>query len=85
MGMSNESKFTPGPWSRWKSGNTVTNTDGDVMAVVYPDAGPRMDGNVHLIAAAPELYAALKAIVNGTGTEGELAQAERALAKADGR
>ena len=57
----NETKFTPGPWlfSSYKSGNSVIVIDGkefDVATVNYPNR----DANAHLIAAAPDLYEALK-------------------------
>jgi len=66
-----EIKFTPGPWlfSSYKSGTSVIVIDGkefDVATVSYPNR----DANAHLIAAAPELYEALKAVLEIETEEG---------------
>ena len=84
--------FTPGPWSVYH--NVRTNTD-------YVGIGPNDDGevvgiamalapeNARLIAAAPEMYEALKTAFCADDCDGshrinvELARA--ALAKAEGR
>jgi len=66
-----EIKFTPGPWlfSSYKSGTSVIVIDGkefDVATVSYPNR----DANAHLIAAAPELYEALEAVLKLDKEEG---------------
>jgi hypothetical protein len=76
--MSTETKWTPGPWS--VEGETVyalTDTGGQnrfwcsVQSVRRADEGEASDAevraNAHLIAAAPDLYAALAALMNEHG------------------
>lgn len=94
-----ETKFTPGPWHRSESDKwdiespdvadgsvicVVTDPDGDTSAL---DA--ECEANAHLIAAAPDLYVALDAIVTAIKEQdirfGPLTwDAEQALAKARG-
>lgn len=95
-------KHTPGPWSVSKYGddyNITYNTDGNWLATVYDDDDPfagRPEADAHLIAAAPELLEALKAIqlqalqssVNSAANEWgreALDLANAAIAKAEGR
>ncbi len=85
-------KFTPGPW-RW-NGNELTSQH---RQIIWPDFQPHHEGllatlkceshNRHLIAAAPELYAAVQRLAYFQGNEGYLDEAratERLLAKARG-
>ncbi len=72
--------FTPGPWSlesddngyaeafRRYAGADAIQVSGDHWTVaVALDDGPPGQANAHLIAAAPELYEALKAITDCYG------------------
>lgn len=66
--MSNDSKqaFTPGPWSfdsDWYRIPTILGANGKIVASVEKDkreATPERAANARLIAAAPEMYEALK-------------------------
>lgn len=62
-------KWTPGPWAvEYKHGTTRLVAGGEVTMcdeTYYPWA-PENDADWHLIAAAPELYEALKAMVYET-------------------
>lgn len=63
-----DTKFTAGPWSEISESGFVRNMDGHPVASVYgddPECHPddRMWANANLIAAAPELYEALKMFV----------------------
>ena len=82
------SKHTPGPWTadynkpydQW----WVSQFDGN------PVATTKQEPNAHLIAAAPDLLAALKEIVAGisVGTNPDhpwIKEARAAIAKAEGR
>ncbi len=93
---------TPGPWRFYQDGpsvepnwHIVTNDDRmRLLANIYIEPGNRMDlANAHLIAAAPDLLAALKRLtqaVEYTGSlRGELGsaiviEACNAIAKAEG-
>ncbi len=95
-----ETKFTPGPWrvrahTSQPNDRVVVDTFGGSVACVYRDMGenePPREANAHLIAAAPDLYAALEALHRATailpasmdepGSPQALARA--ALAKARG-
>lgn len=65
-----ETKFTPGPWyaempmSRWRvrtvNGNAYIMEGGGL----YTHADVRREADAHLIAAAPDLYAALDGMVS---------------------
>ena len=89
--MSDELRFTPGPWrhhgrTTGEYSNTVEDKQGRSIADVlrWNDwmTGP---GNAKLIAAAPDLYYALAAIVaDGVFDNGWRQIAEVALAKARG-
>lgn len=79
-------KFTPGPW-RYNiatNGEIVSiNERGPDTTVVEADAAN--PHNAHLIAAAPDLYAALKEIMDGRAMDSDLReQCRSALAKARG-
>ncbi len=96
-----ENNWTPGPWkyrdgkekyakgSQWHYGFLICSTDGEQIA----QTSGRYDGtdepNARLIAAAPELYEALKNMLDkyGCGTAlkcPDCDQARAALAKAEG-
>lgn len=89
--------FTPGPW--FEHSHRQIGPKGGVVAEIWSavgtssdDAIAQADANVHLIAAAPELYDALRAalvVVSGLNADGYFNQAEReiraALALAEGR
>lgn len=59
------SGFTKGPWVVFDSeyGNFVTCSRG---YPVHTDSRPNEGGNLHLIAAAPDMYEALKAFIRVT-------------------
>lgn len=65
----NEPKFTPGPWEAtgrrgddWESVVYLTNKPGNEVCQVFHEEGneDECEANTHLIAAALDLYAALK-------------------------
>lgn len=64
--MSAAPKFTPGPWVAWSSCGAVRTTDDRAIASVYGHNGkpdidaPGVAENLALIAAAPDLYEALR-------------------------
>lgn len=78
--------FTPGPWrtSKWsgRESGIVAEVDGQVSLVT----GYALDRDAHLIAAAPDLYEALKAasLLIPQGAR-ERHGINAALAKAEGR
>lgn len=87
------SKHTPGPWGVWNYGNLIItdNKHARWLAIIQPDFCGA-EANATLIAAAPELLEALKAIcdaVDGKLTrEEEMAvpdKARAAIAKATGQ
>lgn len=97
-------KFTPGPWRVAVPDARYPGIDSDVAntsIVVFGDAGESDQGiqgrtqeeataNAHLIAAAPDLLAALKALTGGDEYLGmmftaRLRMAIDAIAKAEGR
>ena len=65
MGARAPTKWTPGPWR--VDGQWLMDADGATLGeILDPRAGPcaaESDANARLIAAAPELYEALKAVV----------------------
>lgn len=91
-------KFTPGPWRadfQWKYGYVKIASRGGWVANVAMKRGGtvlsmnKVKANAHLIAAAPDLYAAcewaLERLVEHHGDIGELsADLEAALRKARG-
>lgn len=93
-------QFTPGPWladpvvpNAKRAFYIVGNLDGNNATVdigtVGPTLSPRAEANARLIAAAPELYEALDALVgfarnNATVGQAYVDDAEAALAKARG-
>ena len=65
--MSNETKFTPGPWSldnndvRDEAQAVLRDATGCIVADAFTmDRTGECEANAHLIAAAPELYEALE-------------------------
>lgn len=88
--------FTPGPWR--EHSHRQIGPDAGIVCEVWAAIGwgdaaiVEADANVHLIAAAPELYEALRTalvIVSGCNADGLFSVEERtirtALAKAEGR
>lgn len=88
--MSNETKHTPGPWKVNQSSTRFELLGPDVFPILRINGGMvPIEANARLIAAAPELLDALKALVNcpdykHIGTL-EMVQAKAAIAKAEGR
>ena len=97
--MQNETKFTPGPWftkrEGWSTVYVEARIDGgmiqEVAACGPTDAGQdQQQANAHLIAAAPELYEALDALIklyeedDGCRELPEYISARTALSKARG-
>ncbi len=86
--MSGEPKFTPGPWSivRYCEEIEIAN----IADIMHFYGGEAADANAALIAAAPELYAALENMVAWASLEDTprladlLGAARAALAKARG-
>ena len=56
-------QHTPGPWAQ--NGNLIEGPDGETVAYVtaYNTMTPRQKANARLIAAAPELLAALENVM----------------------
>jgi hypothetical protein len=93
-----ETKFTPGPWKLSLPDETaVSSFDGTEIAAVQgdyddDDVWPVMAANARLVAAAPDLLEALKALIAvSTNTQAEAdwsrewCAALDAIAKAEGR
>lgn len=61
--MSKETNWTPGPW--WIEGETgdVVAKDGDWEICTFSRCDSQLDHDAHLIAEAPELYAALSELL----------------------
>ena len=94
-----ETKHTPGPWE-WEGGELLSDRF-RVLEWTYSGIDAYNPADKTLIAAAPDLYAALKRLVDGINDEWHplfnspgpmsdderkaLEQAEAALAKAEGR
>jgi hypothetical protein len=90
--MKTEPKHTPGPWVSKPTASlgpqyaVYTESDGHDIAIVY-DHG-NTEANARLIAAAPELYSALKQLVETPEVRMEDMQSARAAiakAEAEGR
>jgi len=88
-------KHTPGPWAAEGAGRQIHTSSGTFYLAYDQDkhgnreftSPTELDRNVHLVAAAPELLAALERIVSeardwGGPYEGALIQAADAIAKA---
>ena len=90
------SKHTPGPWGL--DGNLIEGPDGERVACItaYSRRTPKQKANARLIAASPDLLAALQALVaelDGSGKpyssdsyapEHFVTAAKAAIAKAEG-
>jgi hypothetical protein len=86
------SAHTPGPWSATEDGNVIQDSDGALIAIIPEDPAGKRDGR--LIAAAPEMLEALKAMTHGlpdlldsigyADEEGMVEKALAAIAKAEG-
>lgn len=64
-------KFAPGPWTliprkrMWSIQNALGGVFADVREIGFgPDSQDRTEANARLIAAAPELYAALRKLLS---------------------
>lgn len=55
-----EGGFTPGPWSLDREAVTVTAANTGIICDIYGPACEWRDANARLIAAAPDLYEALR-------------------------
>lgn len=86
------SDYTPGPWQAF--GYEVVSADNERIASTNTPRRPHPEerANARLIAAAPDLYEACRALVAGFTPETEqdeddpdIAQGLRAIAKAEGR
>jgi hypothetical protein len=87
--------FTPGPWFAFDDEIVAERGDTHIaQATLYDSTNPtEWQANLHLLAAAPDLYAALKALrdqsYGNPATPHEAAlidlMADAALAKAEGR
>ena len=64
-----KSEHTPGPWKMVRSGRIVkepTRTSiGGVICTIANHSHPQSRANARLIALAPEMYSALKALIEG--------------------
>jgi len=90
---SNSCRHTPGPWKFDRKGRRIVDADGEYVAPAtlsrYHDdrTDPEAIANARLIAAAPDLLAALRDLVNFTAqhNQGKYVMAARAaIAKAEG-
>jgi len=83
-------KATPGPWKYEHASGAIYYDDGDVEPLIASTnlesvSVEQGDADGHLIAAAPDLYEALKAVVGITDRKtDEFDKARAALAKARG-
>lgn len=79
-------KHTPGPWvaTRDRYGVTVRAVDRKPIADIWQN-GDNPDANASLIAAGPEMLAALKLISGMDIYHEALAAVDAAIAKAEGR
>ena len=90
--MTDQPKWTPGPWRAVMGSRHVVDVfagDRDVVSVYGGGVGfEYRDANAHLIAAAPDLYAALDGLLGlldaGSLYEPQAYAARAALAKAIG-
>jgi hypothetical protein len=88
-------KHTAGPWTADVERGRVLCPRAQVAAeIADPDTGEPSEANTRLIAAAPEMYEALRDCVralegwthlNGDGTDVAVIRARAALARAEGR
>jgi len=83
-------KHTKGPW-RWEKSRSLHHLQGPRGSLGI-STGKELDANAALIAAAPELLEALKGLIDCNlmrnlvgGYQFQIEQAEKAIAKAEGR
>jgi hypothetical protein len=88
--MTQAQSATPGPWRH--SGNRIDDGNGRGKAVAFADRRrPEHDANARLIAAAPDLLAACRALVSTLNADLTSEQCDAwdaavaAMAKAEGR
>jgi hypothetical protein len=79
------SKHTPGPWT-WNGTFPIRIIDAEGF-VVCDGIIPREEDNARLIAAAPDLLAALKYLLDNQGdySSDGIALCRKAIAKAEGK
>lgn len=90
--MTDQPKWTPGPWAFHKRGQRIYGGKTGGLDIAQMRINPDWEANAHLIAAAPDLYAALERALNFiANTESEMGEAlpcgdaaRTALAKARG-
>ena len=84
--MSNEPKFTPGPW--YYIGDMLLKRGPDTSAQMNYEAIQLTEANMDLIRSAPDMYEALELMIGYPGhnktVEERLAIAKSALSKARG-
>jgi hypothetical protein len=78
-----DTKWTPGPWEA-KRGNAGAQHPLFVWSDDRDGFRPWTDPDAHLIAAAPDLYAALELLLSVSTDHNHIDQARAALAKARG-
>ena len=93
------SKHTPGPWTAekdYESDWIINGANGSLLAIIEGWTDEIDKADAHLIAAAPEMYEALKALRVASGKlpadlkkcpemVGCLIEADAAIAKAEGK
>lgn len=81
------SDFNRGPWTIGTSGQII-GSNGNTVALMLDDR-PLTDGNAHLISAAPDMYRALRELLEDSEAayldKDKTDAAYAALAKAEGR
>ena len=85
-----ETKFTPGPWEANTGDHAYPTVSAQDRVIVTIWQCPQQAANARLVSAAPDLYEALREIVEGDDrpsdlTMAALRRAVAALAKAEGR
>jgi hypothetical protein len=85
---------TPGPWEAWQRQSAVFVVACDFQVALLCDGNnSEINANAHLIAAAPDMLAALRGILDDakaygmadSAFSGSLIEAAAAIAKAEGR
>ncbi len=85
-----KSTHTPGPWNKDRWSNVLAGIDGDRVAVGYVFTGTtdtieEVRANQRLMAAAPGLYVACKAMANmNTDPNAAMKMIRAAIAKVEG-
>jgi hypothetical protein len=71
--MTKHTNFTPGPWTVDRSNGRIFGANGAEVCVVFSDHNDDAARNESLIAAAPDLYAALSSLIERVETYAEWA------------